>query len=105
MPRPAIHPGEILAEELEELAVSPTELARQLKVPPNRLTQIIQGKRAITGDTALRLGHWFGMSAQFWLNLQGAYDLRIATQEAGAEIARLPTRVASKGDQRRSAGR
>src|SRR6476619_6700449 len=105
MPRPAIHPGEILAEELEELAVSPTELARQLKVPANRLTQIIQGKRAITGDTALRLGHWFGMSAQFWLNLQSAYDLRIATQAAGSEIARLPKRAVSKGDQRRAAGR
>ncbi|HEY4775475.1 MAG TPA: HigA family addiction module antitoxin [Xanthobacteraceae bacterium] len=91
--RPAIHPGEILAEELEEIAVTPTELARQLKVPANRITQIIQGKRAITGDTALRLGHWFGMSAQFWLNLQGAYDIRIATQEAGAEIKRLPKRA------------
>ena len=62
MPRPAIHPGEILAEELEELAVSPTELARQLKVPANRITQIIQGKRAISGDTALRLGHWLAPS-------------------------------------------
>ena len=91
--RPAIHPGEILAEELEEIAVTPTELARQLKVPANRITQIIQGKRAITGDTALRLGHWFGMSAQFWLNLQGAYDIRIAAQEAGAEIKRLPKRA------------
>ena len=90
--RPAIHPGEILAEELDEIAVTPTALARQLRVPPNRITQIIQGKRAITGDTALRLGHWFGTSAQFWLNLQGAYELRIAQQTAGAEIARLPKR-------------
>ena len=57
MARPAIHPGEVLAEELEELDVSPTELSRQLSVPPNRITQIIQGKRSITGDTALRLGH------------------------------------------------
>jgi addiction module HigA family antidote len=56
--RPAIHPGEILADELEEIGVSPTELARQLAVPANRITQIVQGKRAITGDTALRLGHW-----------------------------------------------
>jgi addiction module HigA family antidote len=70
--RPAIHPGEILAEELEEISVTPTELARQLRVPANRITQIVQGKRSITGDTALRLGHWFGMSAQFWLNLQAA---------------------------------
>jgi antitoxin HigA-1 len=90
--RPAIHPGEILAEELMELQVKPTELARQLKVPPNRITQIIRGKRSITGDTALRLGHWFGTSAQFWLNLQSAHDLRVATQHAGAEIARLPVR-------------
>jgi antitoxin HigA-1 len=90
--RPAIHPGEILAEELEEISVTPTELARQLRVPANRITQIVQGKRSITGDTALRLGHWFGMSAQFWLNLQSAYDIRIAGQTAGAEIARLPKR-------------
>jgi antitoxin HigA-1 len=90
--RPAIHPGEILAEELEEIAVTPTELARQLRVPANRITQIMQGKRSMTGDTALRLGHWFGTSAQFWLNLQGAYEIRLAEKEAGAEIARLPTR-------------
>jgi addiction module HigA family antidote len=93
MSRPAIHPGEILAEELEELAVSPTELARQLEVPANRVTQIINGKRAITGDTALRLGHWFGMSPQFWLNLQSAYEIRIAAERAGREIERLPTRA------------
>jgi antitoxin HigA-1 len=95
MSRPAIHPGEILAEELEELAVSPTELARQLKVPANRITQIINGKRAITGDTALRLGHWFGMSPQFWLNLQSAYEIRVAAEAAGPEISRLPTRAGS----------
>lgn len=92
MARPAIHPGEILADELHELGVSPTELSRQIKVPPNRVTQIIKGQRNITGDTALRLGHWFGMSAQFWLNLQSAYDIRVAEQAAGAEIAALPTR-------------
>jgi addiction module HigA family antidote len=92
MTRPAIHPGEILAEELEEISVTPTELARQLRVPANRITQIVQGKRSVTGDTALRLGHWFGTSAQFWLNLQSAYDIRIAAQAAGKEIARLPRR-------------
>jgi len=92
MPRPAIHPGEILADEIAELGVTATELARQLAVPPNRVTQIIQGKRAITGDTALRLGHWFRTSAQFWLNLQSAYDLRIAAKQIGGEIKRLPTR-------------
>src|ERR1044072_3416879 len=92
MAKPAIHPGEILADELEELAVSPTELARQIRVPANRITQIIQGKRAVTGDTALRLGHWFGTSAQFWLNLQTAHDIRTAERAAGEDIARLPTR-------------
>lgn len=92
MARPAIHPGEILADELSELGVSPTELSRQINVPPNRVTQIINGQRNITGDTALRLGHWFRTSAQFWLNLQSAYDIRLAEQAAGAEIAALPTR-------------
>ena len=92
MTRPAIHPGEILAEELEETGVKATELARQIRVPANRITQIVQGKRAITGDTALRLGHWFGTSAQFWLNLQTAHDVRIASQRAGRAIDRLPRR-------------
>jgi addiction module HigA family antidote len=94
MTRPAIHPGEILSDELEELVITPTELARQLSVPANRITQIIQGKRAITGDTALRLGHWFGTSAQFWLNLQSAYDIKVAQSVAGDEIKQLPTRLA-----------
>ncbi len=93
MPRHAIHPGEILADELVEIGVSPTELARQIAVPTNRITQVIHGRRGISGDTALRLGHWFGMSAQFWLNLQSAYDLRLATERARAEIAQLPTRA------------
>jgi len=98
MTRPAIHPGEILADELNELEVTPTELSRQISVPPNRISQIIQGKRTITGDTALRLGHWFQTSAQFWLNLQSAYDLRIANDEIGREVAALPT----KSTQRRA---
>jgi antitoxin HigA-1 len=93
MNRPAIHPGEVLADELEEIGVSPTELSRQLAVPANRISQIIQGKRAISGDTALRLGHWFGMSPQFWLNLQSAYDMRVAEKTSGAEIRKLPTRA------------
>ena len=97
MSRPAIHAGEILAEELAASGVTPTELARLLKVPANRITQIIQGKRSISGDTALRLGHWFGTSGQFWLNLQSAYDIRVAAQESGAEIGRLPMRSASGG--------
>jgi addiction module HigA family antidote len=90
--RPPIHPGEVLGDELQELGVTPTELSRQIKVPPNRLSQIIHGKRGITGDTALRLGHWFGTSAQFWINLQTAYDLRVANERAGKEIDQLPTR-------------
>ena len=76
--------------------MTPTELARQLRAPPNRITQIVHGKRSITGDTALRLGHWFGTSAQFWLNLQSAYDIRVAARQAGAEIARLPVRRADR---------
>ncbi len=92
MTRPAIHPGEILGDELEEIGITPTELARQLGVLPNRISQIIAGKRAITGDTALRLGHWFGNSAAFWLNLQAAYDLRVAEAAVGKEIEALPVR-------------
>ena len=93
MSRPAIHPGEVLGDELDTIGVTPTDLARQINVPPNRVTQIIQGKRAITGDTALRLGHWFGNSAEFWLSLQTAYELRLAEQAAGLEIKALPVRL------------
>jgi addiction module HigA family antidote len=89
----AVHPGEILKDELEELNVTPTEFARQIDVPPNRVSQIIAGKRAVTGDTALRFGHWFGTDAQFWLNLQSAYEIRIAAKKAGRAIARLPVRA------------
>ncbi len=92
MNRPAIHPGEVLADELKELGVSPTELARQIAVPANRVSLIIQGKRAITGDTALRLGHWFKTSPEFWLNLQVAHDLHVAAEEIGGSIASLPTK-------------
>ena len=91
MPITAIHPDEHLAEELEALEMSATELARQLKVPTNRITGIINGQRAITGDTALRLGHFFGTSPQFWLNLQSLYELRVAEQKAGKSIKILPT--------------
>jgi antitoxin HigA-1 len=85
----AIHPGEHLAEELKELGMSAAELARQLDVPTNRVTEILNGKRAITGDTALRLAHFFGTNAEFWLNLQSLYDLRIAQKKAGKSIRRL----------------
>ncbi len=94
MTRPPIHPGDILADELGEIGITPTELSRQLQVPPNRISQIIAGKRAITGDTALRLGHWFHNSAEFWLNLQSAYDLRVAAAAIGAEVEVLPVRPA-----------
>lgn len=90
MPISAIHPGEHLAEELEALDMSAAELARKLDVPTNRVTQILNGTRAITGDTALRLAHFFGTSAQFWLNLQTLYELRLAQQKAGKSITRLP---------------
>ncbi|HUK30601.1 MAG TPA: HigA family addiction module antitoxin [Candidatus Acidoferrum sp.] len=91
MPIPAIHPGEHLAEELEALDMSAAELARRLRVPTNRVTQILNGTRAITGDTALRLAHFFGTSPQFWLNLQSLYELRLAQEKAGRSIKSLPT--------------
>ena len=94
MTRQPVHPGEILSDELAELSLTASALARQIKVPPNRISQIIQGKRAIMGDTALRLGHWFGTNPQFWLNLQSQYDLRLAEAEAGKEVRKLPTRAA-----------
>jgi len=85
MPVTAIHPGEHLAEELDALSISAAELARQLKVPTNRITGILNGQRAITGDTALRLGHFFGTSAEFWLNLQTQYDLTLARRNLAPE--------------------
>lgn len=91
MGRSVIHPGEHLAEQLAALDMSAAALGRQLKVPPNRITEILNGQRAITGDTALRLGHFFGTSPQFWLNLQTIYDLRVAEQKTGAVIKALPT--------------
>jgi addiction module HigA family antidote len=93
MPRPAVHPGEILAEELDAIGMTPTALATQLAVPPNRLTQIIRRQRGITGDTALRLAHWFGTSAEFWLTLQTQYDLHLAETRVGADIEKLPVRA------------
>ena len=90
MTRSAIHPGEHLAEQLKELGMSAAELGRQLRVPTNRITGILNGQRAITGDSALRLAHFFGTSAEFWLNVQKLYELRLAEQKAGAVIRRLP---------------
>jgi addiction module HigA family antidote len=91
MARPAIHPGEQLAEELKALGMSAAELARQLHVPTNRVTEILNGQRALTGDTALRLGHFFGTSPEFWLNLQSLYELRLAEGRVGKTIKSLPT--------------
>src|SRR5450759_3300530 len=90
MGRSVIHPGEHLAEQLRELGMSAAELGRRLKVPTNRITGILNGQRAITGDSALRLAHFFGTSAEFWLNLQNLYELRLAEAKAGATIRRLP---------------
>jgi addiction module HigA family antidote len=91
MPLPAIHPGEHLEIELQELKMSAAELARKLHVPTNRVTQILNGTRSVTGDTALRLGHFFGTGAQFWLDLQSLYELRLAQQKVGKSINALPT--------------
>lgn len=101
MARLAIHPGDQLAEELKALDMSAAELARQLQVPTNRVTGILNGQRAITGDTALRLGHFFGTSPEFWLNLQSLYELRLAAQRAGRTIKALPTLRRRKGREER----
>lgn len=92
----AAHPGEILKDELEALGISPTELARQIDVPANRMSQIINGKRSVSGDTALRLGHWFKTDPQFWMNLQAQYELVAAQKAAGNVIQSLPTRPAEQ---------
>ncbi len=86
-----IHPGEHLVEELRELGLSAAALARHLKVPSSRITQILNGRRAISGDTAIRLGHFFGTSAQFWMNLQALYDVKCAQHKVGKTIRTLPT--------------
>ena len=88
-----VHPGLVLRGELAELNITPTEFARQVDVPPNRVSQIISGKRAITGDTALRFGLWFGTDPQFWINLQAQYELAVAGKETGDEIKQLPTKA------------
>ena len=88
--RDPIHPGETLREDLDALCMSAAELARRIEVPVNRITEILNGRRSITGDTALRLGRFFGTSGEFWLNLQKLYELRLAEQKSGPAIARLP---------------
>ncbi len=83
-----IHPGEVLRDELDELDLSASAFARKLAVPVNRITSILNGKRAITADTALRLSRYFGTSAELWLNLQLSYDLKIAEKRSGKQILR-----------------
>jgi addiction module HigA family antidote len=89
MARTPIHPGEILADELNELGVSVAELARALRVPANRMNRIVAGKRAITADIALRLGRWLGTGPELWLNLQKSYELRLAQQQVGKDIKKI----------------
>ena len=86
MVRAPIHPGKFLADEIEALGLTPTQVAAALNVPPNRVYQIIAGKRALTADTALRLSQWLGTSAEMWINLQKLYELRLAEKETGDEI-------------------
>ncbi|HEV1286108.1 MAG TPA: HigA family addiction module antitoxin [Bryobacteraceae bacterium] len=92
MARTPIHPGEILSDELEEIGLSAKRLADAIEVPPNRLYQLLAGKRSMTADTALRLGRYFGMTADFWMNLQSAYELDLARLHAGKAIERIPRR-------------
>jgi len=92
MTRTPIHPGTILADELEEIGLTAKKLADLIDVPPNRLYQILATKRNVTADTALRLGKYFGTSADFWMNLQTAYELDLARQRNGKAIQRIPTR-------------
>ena len=87
----AIHPGDHLGEELRALNMSASEFARRIKVPTNRVTGILNGQRGITGDTALRFAHFFGTSAEFWVNLQSLHDLHVAEAKAGRLIEDLPT--------------
>jgi addiction module HigA family antidote len=90
MPRSPIHPGEHLSEELQEIGMSAAALARGIGVPVNRITAIINGQRGVTADTALRLGHWFGTTPAFWMNLQQIYELRLAEARIGADLEKLP---------------
>lgn len=90
--RQPIHPGETLRDELIHIGMSASDLARILKVPPNRITEICAGKRAITADTALRLARYFGTSDRFWMNLQNIYELKIAAQKLGEDLYTIPVR-------------
>ena len=102
--RRAVHPGVILKDELAELGVSQATFARQIGVPSRRISQIVVGKRPVTGDTALRFGHWFGVDPQFWLNLQTQFDLAAADQQVGAAVRELPTAAESRPELERRHG-
>ncbi len=86
MARTPIHPGEILRDELDEIGMNAKKLAEALHVPPNRVSQIINGRRAITADTALRLSRFFGTAPAFWMNLQQSHDLRLAAKDSSKDI-------------------
>jgi len=93
---PPIHPGEILLEEfLEPMGISQYRLAKEIGVPARRINEIVHGKRAITADTALRLGRFFGMEAQFWVNLQTHYDLEVAEEALEGTLKRIKPRKAA----------
>jgi addiction module HigA family antidote len=92
---PPIHPGEILAEDLDDIGVSQAELARALGVPRSRVSEIIRGVRPITADTALRLSRYFGTSDHYWINMQAHYDVELAKDQHADEFARIAPRRAS----------
>ena len=101
MARSAIHPGEHLAEAMEALGITAAQLARDIRVPANRVTGIVHGTRAVTADTALRLGRYFRTSAEFWMNLQQLYELRRAADRLGAAIEAIPRGRPRAADPRR----
>ena len=100
MARILIHPGEHLADELAALGMSANQLAREIGVPTNRLTEIVRGKRGISGDTALRLGRWFGTGADIWMNLQKNHELQVASQAIGTALNRIPKGRGGTGPRR-----
>lgn len=89
MARDAIHPGEFLSDELDEIGITATELSRQIDVPPNRVLGILHGDRNVTADSALRLGQFFGTGPELWMNLQKAYDLDKAKAGLGKKIRKI----------------
>jgi antitoxin HigA-1 len=99
---PPVHPGQTLAAELAARGLSAHALALKIRVPANRLSDIVRGRRAISAETALRLGRYFGTGAEFWMSLQGNYDLAVARQELGSVIEK-EVEVAQRSEGRRIA--